>query len=320
MDLARRNLFAAAALGAAATVLDMKATAAAPAVPKPTGGTGQVFKVGDFSVAAVHEGSAAAPFRPGFVRNVGDAEVLAAYKAIGQSQERTLNTFTPLVVSTGKNLVLFDAGMADNGGPTTGRLVANLAALGIQPADIDTVILSHFHGDHINGLRNKAGDLVYPNAELIVPAPEWAFWMDDAKMNAAPEAMRGGFQGVRRVFSPVADKVRKIEWGKEVLPGITAVQADGHTPGHTAFLIASGAQQMMYVADITNNPAIFARNPEWQVSFDMDGPRAVTTRKALLDRAAADNIRLAFYHAAFPSNGYVAKSGSGYEIIPAVWE
>lgn len=320
MDIARRQLFATAALGAAATVLDMNAAFAAPVEPKPTIGTGQVYKIGDFTVAAVHEGFAAGPLRPGFVKNVGDAEVLAAYQAIGQSQDRTVNTFTPLVISTGKNLVLFDAGMADNGAPTTGKLVANLAALGIKPADIDTVVISHFHGDHINGLRNKAGELVFANAEIVVPAPEWAFWMDDAKMNAAPEAARGGFQGARRVFAPVADKVRKVDWGKEVLPGITAVQADGHTPGHTAFLIASGKDQMMYVADITNNPAIFARNPEWQVSFDMDGPKAVTTRKSLLDRAAADKIRLAFYHGAFPSNGYVAKSGAGYDIVPAVWE
>ena len=319
MDIARRHLFTAAALGAAASALDVKAAFAAPVAPKADA-TGQVFKLGDFTVAAVHEGVASGPLRPGFVRNVADAEVLAAYQGIGQSQERTVNTFTPLVVSTGRNLVLFDAGMADNGAPTTGKLVENLAGLGIKPADIDTVIISHFHGDHINGLRNKAGELVFPNAEIVVPTPEWAYWMDDAKMNAAPEAARGGFQGARRVFSPVADKVRKIEWGKEVLPGVTAVQADGHTPGHTAFLIASGGQQMMYVADITNNPAIFARNPDWQVSFDMDGPRAVVTRKALLDRAASEKLRLAFYHGAFPSNGYVVKAGAGYEIVPAVWE
>jgi glyoxylase-like metal-dependent hydrolase (beta-lactamase superfamily II) len=319
MDVARRHLFTAAALGAAASALDMKAALAAPTAPKADA-TAQVFKLGDFIVAAVHEGVASGPLRPGFVRNVADAEVLAAYQAIGQSQERTVNTFTPLVVFTGRNLVLFDAGMADNGAPTTGKLVENLAGLGIKPADIDTVVISHFHGDHINGLRNKAGDLVFPNAEIVVPGPEWAFWMDDAKMNAAPEAARGGFQGARRVFSPIADKVRKIDWGKEVLPGITSVQADGHTPGHTAFLIASGNQQLMYVGDITNNPAIFARNPDWQVSFDMDGPRAVVTRKALLDRAASEKLRLAFYHGAFPSNGYVVKAGAGYEIVPAVWE
>jgi glyoxylase-like metal-dependent hydrolase (beta-lactamase superfamily II) len=210
--------------------------------------------------------------------------------------------------------------MADNGGPTTGKLVANLAALGVKPTDITTLVVSHFHGDHINGIRAKGGDLVFPNAEIAVPAPEWAFWMDDARMNAAPEAARGGFMGARRVFAAIADKVRRFEWGKEVVPGVTALQADGHTPGHTAFVVASGKDQFLYVADITNNPALFARHPEWQVSFDMDGPRAVVTRKAILDRAAADNIRLGFYHGAFPSNGHVIKAGGGYEIVPAMWE
>ncbi|MEJ1161324.1 MBL fold metallo-hydrolase [Prosthecomicrobium sp. N25] len=318
----RRTLIAASlASMAAGTVTAGKASAqsAGGAVTPKVPAAAHVFKLGDFSVAAVHDGSAQRPLPPGFIRNLSDAETAAAFAAVGLPADKLSLTFTPMLVSTGKNLVLFDTGFADTGGPTTGKLIANLAAIGIKPEDIDTVVLSHFHGDHINGLRDKAGALLFPKAEVAVPAKEWAYWMDDATMNAAPEAAKGGFQGVRRAFGAEAGKVRRFDWGQEIVPGVTALQADGHTPGHTAFIIASGKEQMMYVADITNNPAIFAKNPDFKAVFDMDADRAIATRKAILDRAAADKIRLSFYHGAFPSTGFVAKSGNGYDFNPAFW-
>lgn len=320
MEIDRRMLLAGAAAGvaAAATGLPNEAAANAAVVPKaPAAAT--VYKVGDVVVASVHEGTAARPYPPGFIRNLSDAETVAAYAAVGLPSDQLVNTFTPILVATASKLVLFDTGMADNAGPTTGKLAANLAAIGVKPGDIDVVVLSHFHGDHVNGLRNKAGEWLYSKAEVMVPAKEWEFWMDDARMSAAPDGMKGAFQGVRKAFGDKAKDVARFEWGKEILPGVTAVQADGHTPGHTAFLIASGKDQMMYVGDITNNPAVFARNPELKVMFDMDAEKAVATRKALLDRAAADKIRVAFYHGAFPSNGYVLKNGTGYEMVPAFW-
>lgn len=184
---------------------------------------------------------------------------------------------------------------------------------------VDVVVLSHFHGDHLQGLRNKAGEIVYPNAEIMVPEQEWAYWMDDSKMAAAPDAMKGAFQGVRRVLAPNAKDVKQFKWGDEIVTGITAVDASGHTPGHTAFVIASGNQKMMYVADTTNTPVLFATNPEWKVMFDMDADKAVATRKRLLDMAAAEKLRLAFYHASFPATGFIAKEGAGYRFVPVQW-
>jgi glyoxylase-like metal-dependent hydrolase (beta-lactamase superfamily II) len=277
------------------------------------------MKVGAFEVTALHEGVAARPLDASFVRNAEFKDVQAVL-AENFLPTETLNiSFTTLVVNTGSKLVLIDTGFADNGGPTNGRTLAQLKAAGIEPGQIDIILLSHFHGDHLQGARAKDGKLVYPNAEIMAPEMEWAFWMDDARMAAAPDAMKGAFAGVHRVLKPNAADVKRFKWGQEVVTGITAVDASGHTPGHTAFAISNGGKTLLYVADITNNPLLFARNPEWRVMFDMDGEKAVQTRKRILDMAATDKMQVSFYHANFPATGFIAKEGAGYRLIPASW-
>ena len=216
------------------------------------------FKLGEFEVTALHEGSATRPLDASFVRNAELKDVQAALAESHLPTDKLTISFTTLVVNTGSKLVLLDTGFADNGGPTNGKTVAQLKAAGIEPGQIDVVLLSHFHGDHLQGARLKDGKLTYPNAEIMVPEMEWAFWMDDAKMAAAPDGMKGAFAGVHRVLKPNAADVKRFTWGSEVVSGITAVEAAGHTPGHTAFVIASGNSKMMYVADITNTPVLFA--------------------------------------------------------------
>jgi glyoxylase-like metal-dependent hydrolase (beta-lactamase superfamily II) len=166
-------------------------------------------------------------------------------------------------------------------------------------------------------LRSKEGALVYPNAEIKIPQKDWDFYMDDARMNSMPEAARGAFMVSRRVFAPIASNLGRVEWNKESAPGITAIQSDGHTPGHTSFIVSSGTAKLMVVGDACNDPRIFARNPEWHLSFDLDKPLAVATRKKLLDMAATDKMQISFYHAAFPATGYVVKDGAGYQWHPA---
>jgi glyoxylase-like metal-dependent hydrolase (beta-lactamase superfamily II) len=184
---------------------------------------------------------------------------------------------------------------------------------------VNTVIISHFHGDHMNGLRLKDGTAVFPNAEVMVPAAEWAFWMDDARMNQAPEAMKGAFQGVRRVFGPIAKDVKQYEANKEIVPGVTTVAAPGHTPGHTAYMVASGNGRLMVMSDTTNHPALFVRNPDWAAVFDMDGDQARQTRRRLLDMAAAERAQVAFYHAPFPATGFIAKEGDKFRFVQVQW-
>ena len=313
----RRGVLAGGSLAVAAAVSGLPAASA----KSPLGGQQAPgfsrFKIGSFEVIALHDGMALRDMPKGFVRNASDTEVAAAAAEVGMPANKLAITFTALAVNTGDRMILIDSGNAPGG--TAGRMADNLAAAGIAAKDVDHVLISHFHGDHIGGVRKADGTAVFANAELMVPDAEWGFWMDDARMSAAPEGMKGAFANARRVFSPDAAKVNRFAWGKEIVPGITAVEAGGHTPGHTAFVIASGNDRMMFVADITNHPGIFVRRPEWQAVFDMDPNQAIATRRRILDMAAADRIQLSFYHAPFPATGFVIKDGAGYEFVPALW-
>ena len=276
-------------------------------------------QLGAWEAIAIHDGSLARDRPAGFVRNADDAAVGAAFAAAGMPRDKLTLTFTVLAIDTGAGIVLIDTGLGEGGPPGTGLVPANLKAAGIAPEDVTTVIISHFHGDHISGLRRKDGAATYPNARLLVPAVEWDYWMDDARMAAAPQAQQGGFAAARAMF-PDGAAVGRFAWGEEVLPGITAIPASGHTPGMTAFEIASQGEALLYLADVTNTPLLFARHPEWQAMFDMAPEQAVDTRRRLLDRAAAQSRCVFFFHAPFPGLGTVIRQGEGYEYLPALWK
>jgi glyoxylase-like metal-dependent hydrolase (beta-lactamase superfamily II) len=227
------------------------------------------------------------------------------------------------MVNTGSKLIALDTGtggmMAAGPAPQSGTFAGNLAAAGIDPKSVDAVYISHFHPDHINGIKGKDNALFFPNASINVPEAEWAFWMDDGNMTRAPEAAQGAFKNARRIFGDIAGKVQRFTPGKDVEAGIASIAAPGHTPGHTAFSIANGDKSMLYVADATNNPWLFVRNPQWQAVFDADGNKAAETRKMLLDRAAADKMLAHGYHWPFPASGYITKTAKGYDLVPAMW-
>ena len=323
--LNRRTVIGSASIAAAG--LGLGSAAAQTAVPTPAAAAGPAagqapgyyrYKVGDIEITAINDGFAMRPLE-GFVRNAELADVKKAMAEAFLPDNALPITFTTLVVKTGGKTVLIDTGNGDSGAPTSGRWMANFRAAGFDPAQVDTVLISHFHGDHINGLRLKDGNAVFPKAEIMVPETEWAFWMDDAKMNSAPEGLKGGFQNVRRVFGQVAKDVKQFQPEKELVSGISAVAAPGHTPGHVAFRIASGGKQFLMVSDITNHPALFVRNPAWAAVFDMDAEKARETRVKMLDMVAADRTQVAFYHAPFPATGHILKDGSGFRFVPIQW-
>lgn len=275
------------------------------------------MKMGDVEVISFVDGIARRPLGEEFVKNAPLAEVRALLASQDLPTEYIDIPFTPFMVVAGNRRILMDTGLGEFGGATTGKLLAHMAAAGFHPADIDTVLITHYHGDHIGGLRNKAGEFVFAKAKVMVPAPEHAFWMDDAKMAAAPEAMKGGFNNVRRVFAQMpADMLVRFEPGSEVVPGIRSVAAFGHTPGHTLFEVSSAGQTFAYVGDVTNVPALFARNPDWAVAFDMDAEAARKTRRATLERIATANVTIGGYHFPFPAFGRVVSSGQGYAFQP----
>lgn len=312
MSLTRR-----AALGACA------ALAAGPALAKAPLAGAQApaayrYKIGDIEVTAIHDGFAQRPL-DGLVKNADLADVQKAMAEASLPTDKIPITFTTLVVNDGQRLTLIDAGNGDMGAPTSGAFLKNFKAAGFDPKDVDAVVISHFHGDHINGLRLKDGTAVFANAEIRVPEAEWAYWMDDARMAAAPDGLKGNFQNVRRVFAPIAKDVKMYAPGKEAAPGLIAVAAAGHTPGHSAFALQSGDRRLMIMSDLTNHPALFVRNPDWQAVFDMDGDMARATRRKMLDMAVSEKAQVAFYHAPFPATGMIAKDGTGFRLVPAQW-
>jgi glyoxylase-like metal-dependent hydrolase (beta-lactamase superfamily II) len=223
-------------------------------------------------------------------------------------------------VNTGARLVLIDTGTAGQMDRMAGSMMANLAAAGIDPKAIDTIVISHFHPDHINGIKTKDGALVFSNAEIKVSAPEWKYWMQDMSATTAPDTARGVFLNAHRIFGSIGNQVTRFEPGTEVAPGITSLAAYGHTPGHVAYAVASGNASMMVLCDVTNHPWLFVRHPEWQPIFDMDGPMAVDLRRRMLDRIAADRMLVHGTHFPFPATGHIAKTGPGYEFVPVQWQ
>jgi glyoxylase-like metal-dependent hydrolase (beta-lactamase superfamily II) len=318
-EITRRSLLAGTMLATAATALPRHAAANAPAAGKQAASIYR-YKLGDFEMTALHDGVWIRSIDEKFVRNVPFGEVQKVLTDAFLPKDKLPIPFTTLLVNTGSKLILLDTGTGGQLAPTAGTMTANLVAAGIDPKSIDVIVISHFHPDHINGIKTKDNELVFANAEILVPAPEWAFWMDDAKMSTAPEGLKGNFLNVRRVFGNIAKDVRRYEPGQEVAPGIASIAAYGHTPGHTAFAVASGSQSMLVLSDTTNHPWLFARNPEWQAVFDMDGNMAVDTRKKLLDRASADRMLVQGYHFPFPASGYIGRDGKGYNFVPVMWQ
>jgi glyoxylase-like metal-dependent hydrolase (beta-lactamase superfamily II) len=296
------------------------AQAAAPLIGKQAPGFYRA-KLGDFEITQVSDGAATFPMPDGWVRNIPKDRALAALAAAHMPDGKVNVPFNPIVINTGSKLVLIDTGYGPNIGPSVGLLPAHLAAAGIDPKAIDIVVLSHLHPDHINGVKTKEDTLLFPNAEHKVPAQDWAFWMSDenAAKAADNQMMKTYFAQVRKILGNMADKLTRYEWGKEVAPGITALDTSGHTPGHTSFAVASGNARMFVQSDVTNIPEFFLRNPDWHVVFDVDPAKAVQTRRKFYDMAATEKALVAGFHFAFPSQGYVEKDGNGYRLVPVRW-
>lgn len=272
--------------------------------------------LGGVTVTTISDGFGSRAVEAGFVRNASLAEVQAALREGGLPEDRLAIPYTVQLVDVGGQRVLFDAGNGEFGAATAGKVLENMRKAGIDPQSVSAVVLTHFHGDHINGLRNKAGVLAFPNAKIFVPAPEWAWWMDDARMAAAPDAMKGAYAAPRRVFGPIAASVVRFEPGGDVLPGIRSVAAFGHTPGHTAFVIEGGRQKLMIWGDNTNVAALFVRHPDWIVAFDLDAEAARLTRRRLAEQVIRERLLLSGYHLPGPAIGTLVRRGDGYDFLP----
>ncbi len=274
------------------------------------------FKVGDIEVTTLYDGHWDKPHDPGFIRNASVAETKAALKAAGRSDDKVQIPFTVTFVKTPSRTIMFDAGTGGQLAPTAGQLSANMKAAGISPAEIDTIIITHFHPDHIFGLMEKDRNAqVYPNTEIIVPDPEFAFWTDKT-LTATLGKYRQGLAKRVRATLPSWSNVSRFSGEKEVAPGITAIPAHGHTAGHTVFSVASGDDQLLVMADTSNIPALFVRNPGWHAVFDADPDAAEASRRRVFDRAISDKAVVTGYHFGMPGAGRIERDGTGYAFVP----
>jgi glyoxylase-like metal-dependent hydrolase (beta-lactamase superfamily II) len=324
-DLNRRQLLAGAAVAGAAASFGLPAAkAAAPSAGAQAPGFYR-YKVGDYECTSINDGARTFPMPDKFVVNVAKDEALAAADAAYMPKGMVTVPFNPQLINTGKKLILIDTGNGvanlEPSKGAVGRTLQNLAAAGVDPKNIDVVLLSHLHPDHTNGIRAADGSMAFPNAEIMVPDVDWAFWTSDENTAKAQssEMMKNYFANVKKTFAGIESKVTKYEWGKEVAPGITAISTPGHTPGHTSFAVASGNAKILIQSDVTNIPELFLRNPDWHVAFDVDGDMAQQTRHKFYDMAAAEKMTVVGFHFTFPSVGHVEKDGTKYRLIPSAW-
>ena len=312
--MSRRDFVVSTGLAAA---LGLNARLVVPAfaqkTPDPAKGF-MPYKVGSAEVTALYDGIWEKPHDPAFIANASVDDVKEAMVKAGLPADFVSIPFTVVAVKTGGKTVLCDSGTGGQVQPTAGKFLTNMKAAGFDPAKVDTILISHFHPDHIFGLMEKETNKpVYPNAEIIVSDVEYKFWTDPAVIDRLPEARKGLARRIQAVF-PTWKNIRQVSGEPEVAPGIRFVSAPGHTSGHRAFHLSSGSQQLMLSNDAAYVPALVVANPGWHGQYDQDQPTAEATRRKLLDRVIADKVMIAGYHFPFPGAGTIAKDGTGYAL------
>ncbi|MFD0986375.1 MBL fold metallo-hydrolase [Methyloligella solikamskensis] len=231
--------------------------------------------------------------------------------------------FTPTVVNTGKELILFDTGNGDDGfvpRPDGGWLAAQLGPAGFKPEDFDVVVLTHCHPDHVGGLL-EGGKPLFPNARTVIGAKEFDFWRSDVALSADKESNDYNSAVLfRSHVAPLDEKLTRIKPGDSVAPGIEAVAAFGHTPGHLAFHLESEGKQLLLWADCAHHEVASLARPDWHALFDMDKEQGAETRRKIYAMAASERLPVVGYHMSFPSVGFVEKQGSGYRWVPVTYQ
>jgi len=274
-------------------------------------------RIGDIIVTAISDG-----FLDGSIevlRNISQDAARQILTASFRPARRTaVNAF--LIYSAGR-LALVDTGSGNYLLPTAGKVMANIKAAGVDPAGIDTVLLTHMHPDHSAGLTDMTtGKRYFPNAELAMHESEPAHWFDDTKMAKGTEREKKAFfQAGREQVTPYKDRWRLFRGG-EVFPGVTAIPRPGHTPGHTNFMINSGKEQLLIWGDTVHVPEIQTARPEVCMDFDTDKDLAADSRRKVFDMVATDRLLVTGMHLHFPGFSHLVRDGSGYRLIPAAWE
>lgn len=259
------------------------------------------FTIGDFQAAALRDGGLeVANDTKTLAINKTKADVDAVLAANNLPTDKLSLSVQPLIVKTADKVLLFDTGAAGLFGPTLGKLPATLASAGVDPARVTDIFISHAHGDHIGGLVTAEGRLSFPSANVHMAANEWAAMQGDTQL--AP------------IVTAITPRVVAFQPGADLVPGVKAVDIQGHTPGHSGYLVTSGDQSLLYIGDAMHHSVISVQQPDWTIAFDGDAPTAQASRRALIDSSAVSGQRIFAPHFPFPGLGKFTKTGDS-----AVW-
>ena len=274
-------------------------------------------RTGDIVVTAISDGYLDGAYE--FMRDITpqDAERILKDAHRPAPPRISINCF---VIHSAGRVALMETGSGNSMGPTLGKMPQNLAAAGIDTKSIDTILLTHMHPDHSNGLTDEHGAAKFPHIELVVAERDVAHWFDDAAMARATERQQMRFfRWAREQIAPYQNQRRDAKG--EVFPGVTAEPIPGHTPGHTAYRIASKGEQLLIWGDIVHIPDIQTRRPDVYMEPDVDGPAAIAMRKRVFDMVTTDRLLAAGMHMHFP--GFLnlnRRPNGGYELVPEIWQ
>jgi glyoxylase-like metal-dependent hydrolase (beta-lactamase superfamily II) len=271
------------------------------------------FEIGNFECIAVSDGTFAYPDHSFFVNAARERleEVLREHNI--QPGEITA-PWTCLLINTGQQRVLVDTGAGVGLVPSAGKLLQNLQAEGIEPVDIDTVILTHGHPDHIGGNTDAEGKPAFPRARYIMWKDEWEFWTSEpdlAQIEVEEDIKQLMLMLARKNLPPIQGQLDLVDRETEILPGIRAIAAPGHTPGHMALAVSSGSDQLLHISDTVLHP-IHLEQSDWYPVFDFVPEQAMATRRQLLDRVAAEKILVIASHFPFPGLGHIIQKEEGW--------
>lgn len=322
--ISRRTLMGVAVTGALASPFILRGgfamaqTPAASAPAKTPVPDIRSFRLGDFRVLAIRDGVAVSEAPEKTFGTDQTAETVGALLEENfLPADRFANSFSPALIDTGSDVVLFDTGFGEGGRANgNGRLLEGLALAGYAPGDVTVVVLTHMHGDHIGGLT-EAGAPAFPNARYVMGQVEYDFWSSTDRVGTPAE---NGHKGVLSKVVPFAEKTTFIGDGAEVVPGITGIAAFGHSPGHMIFRASSGGRDLVLTADTANHFVLSLQRPDWEVRFDMDKAAAAASRKKVFDMIATDRLAFLGYHMPFPAVGYVEKKDAGYRFVPQSYQ
>lgn len=295
----------------AAVCLAGAAHASAPMVKTPAPGYSRIM-LGQFEITPLSDGTVDLPVQDMLSQDVKKSTEALTKAHLKLPVETSDNAY---LVNTGSKLVLIDSGAGSFFGPTLGKLVANMKAAGYQPEQVDEIYITHFHGDHVGGLVNNSA-AVFPKAVVRANKLESDYWLSKANMDKSKD--KDSFKGAQAALGPYvkAGRFKAFEGDVELVPGIRAQLAAGHTPGHTTYMVESGGQKLHVIGDLIHVAAVQMENPDVTIGFDNDQKAAAAPRRKVFDAAAKGGYMIGGAHLQFPGMGYLRTEGKGYRYIP----